>query len=48
MMCLTLISILLKGFTMSTAVLLGLSLVVIGDSHLADPSYLMGTMHTIS
>jgi hypothetical protein len=30
---------------MSTAVLLGLSLVVIGDSHLADPSYLMGSMH---
>ncbi len=30
---------------MSTAVLLGLSLVVIGDSHLADPSYLMGAMH---
>ena len=31
---------------MSTAVLLGLSLVVIGESHLADPTYLIGPMHT--
>lgn len=30
---------------MSTAVLLGLSLVVIGESHLADPTYLMASMH---
>jgi hypothetical protein len=32
---------------MSTAVLLGLSLVVIGESHLADPSYLIGPMHDL-
>lgn len=30
---------------MSSAVLLGLSLVVIGESHLADPTYLIGPMH---
>ena len=32
---------------MSTSVLLGLSLVVIGESHLADPSYLIGPMHDL-
>jgi len=31
---------------MSTAVFLGLSLVVIGESHLADPTYLIGPMHS--
>lgn len=30
---------------MSAAALLGLSLVVIGESHLADPTYLIGPMH---
>lgn len=32
---------------MSTAVLLGLSIVVIGESHLADPAYLIGPMHSL-
>jgi hypothetical protein len=30
---------------MSASILLGLSLVVIGDSHFAEPSYLIGPMH---
>lgn len=30
---------------MSAALLMGLSLVVIGESHLADPTYLIGPMH---
>lgn len=32
---------------MSAAALLGLSLVVIGESHLADPTYLIGPMHDL-